>query len=194
MKDNNRTKKAFSKTGLILMLSSVVCLILVLAVGVPSGFFSDGGKSGDLDDENTPEIKNVIEGETPLLIFDKRNCAKDMIKAFDEGRIVKVEILYDQNGANMPVVSEDEKVIREAYKALKNIVVTGPTGESITDCYHRISFTTDEGENCNYSFEGKNILVYRGPDSKQGESQNYEVKGTEEIWNIYKSLAGKELR
>ena len=44
-------KGKFSKTGIALVGCMLVCLILFLAVGVPNGFFGDGGKGGDLDEE-----------------------------------------------------------------------------------------------------------------------------------------------
>ena len=77
-------KKKFSKTGLILVACMIVCLLLALAV-VPGGFGSD--KKKDLDDENTPGIKTVLEDGSPLMIFDKRDEVKTLIADFDDEKV-----------------------------------------------------------------------------------------------------------
>ena len=179
-------KGKFSKTGIILIGSTVVVLILFLAVGMPKGFLSDGGQSGDLDDDDTPKIGEVVKGNTPLLIFDKSEPARVLMEAFDNGEIASVELLYDQGGANSPVESDDPTVIRQAYKALKNITVSGKTNESITDCYHHVYFTLNNGSEICYNFEGPDILVYHDGTSS---GTNYSISGSEGLWKLYGKLA-----
>ena len=183
--------KKFSKTGIVLVGCMLVCVILALAVGVPNGFFGSGGEGGDLDDEDTPGIQEVVEGSTPLFIFDKRESTQKLMQDFDNGEVASVSLMYDQMGANEEITSEDPAIIKKAYKALKNIVVLEATGESITDAYHYVYFTLSDGTNVCFSFEGENLMNY--DDGNGGkEDGNYEVQNTQGLWTLYNNLADKQ--
>ena len=97
--------RKFSKTGLILVGCMLVCVVLFIAIGAPGGFFGDGGKGDYLDDENTPGIGQVLEGDTPLLVFDKSDGARSLMKAFDEGRIAGATVTQLGAGADGSDVS-----------------------------------------------------------------------------------------
>lgn len=181
--------KKFSKTGLILVGSMLVCLILFLAVGMPSGFLSGGGQTGDLDDKDTPKIQDVLKGDTPLLIFDKSEGAKALMNAYDNGKIIRVNLLCDQGGGNPEIVSEDADVIRQAYKATKNITVQGKSNESVTDSYHHVYFTLEDGYEIGYYFEGEGILVYT---EEKGHKARYSIAGSRALWELYRELSQSE--
>ena len=183
-------KGKFSKTGIALVGCMLVCVILALAVGVPNGFFGDTGKGGDLDDENTPKVSDIVDGKTPIFMFDKSKDAVALMTAFDRGEIVKVELLYDQGGSNSPVESDEQDVIRQAYKALKNVVIVEPTEETVTDCYHYVKFTLQDGTEVGYSFEGEDILEYDDGDGGNDDG-NYSIEGSGELWKLYSQLAGE---
>ena len=167
--------RKFSKTGIVLVGCMLVCLILFLAVGMPKGFFG-GGQGGDLDDDGTPKIGEVLKGSNPILVFDKSDGAKQLMTAFDEGTIVSAEVLYDQMGANEPYQTTDQEEIRTIYKALKNITVTGKSDMSITDSYHYVFFTFEDGSSYGYRFEGTDLLCY-------GED-NYDISGGEDLFGF----------
>lgn len=169
-------KRKFSKTGLILVGSMILCVVLFLAIGVPNGFFSDSGSGGNIDDENTPGIKEVIEDGTPILIFDKSEGAKALMTAFDEGKIASADVLYDEMGGNPSYETSDQGEIKEIYKAMKNIVIVKETNTSMTDCYHHVYFTLEDGTKYGYSFEGREILNYG--------DKNYEISGGGDLWNL----------
>ena len=169
-------KKRVSKTGIVLVGCMLVCLILFLAVGVPNGFFGDGGKGGDLDDDGTPKIGEVLKGSNLILVFDKSEGARQLMTAFDEGTIVSAAVLYDEMGANEPYETTDQDEIRTIYKGLKNITVTGESEASITDNYHFVEFTFSDGASYGYRFEGTKLLCY-------GES-NYDISGGEELFGF----------
>ena len=154
----------------------LVCLILFLAVGVPNGFFGDGGKGGDLDDEGTPKIGDVLSGESPILVFDQSEGAKKLMTAFDKGSIESVEFLYDEGGAGEPYTTEDQAEIREVYKAFKNITVIGESETSVTDSYHDVVFNFADGDSYSYHFEGQEILVYG--------DKNYEISGSDAFFDF----------
>ena len=171
-------KGRFSKTGIVLVGCMLVCLILFLAVGMPNGFFGDGGKGGDLDDDGTPKIGEVLKGESPILVFDKSDGAKQLMTAFDEGTIVSATVLYDEMGANEPYETADQDEIRTIYKGLKNITVTEKSDTSITDAYHFVTFTFEDGSSYGYRFEGTGLLCY-------GED-NYDISGGDGLFSFMK--------
>ena len=165
-------RKGFSKTGLALVIGMVVCLILALAVGIPNGLFGGNNKAKELNDGNTPSVKELKDGN-PILIFDKRDCAKALLQAYDNDQVVSVTVLYDQMGGNEPYESDDPTVITNIYKNLKNIVVGDETGESLTDSYHFVDFAFSEDStgkltpadedgryHCVWNFEGQNLLCW----------------------------------
>lgn len=169
-------KGRVSKTGIALVGCMLVCLILFLAVGVPNGFFGDGGKGGDLDDDGTPKIGDVLKGSSPILVFDQSDGAKQLMTAFDEGTIESAEVLYDQMGSNTPYQTTDQNEIRTIYKALKNITVTGESEMSVTDSYHYVTFTFEDGSSYGYRFEGTDLLCY-GDD-------NYDISGGDDLFGF----------
>ena len=162
----------------------MVCLILFLAVGMPNGFFGDSGKGGDLDDDNTPKIGDVLSGSNPILVFDQSEGAKKLMKAFDEGNIVSATVLYDQGGGNEPYATTDQEEIRTIYKALKNITVTGKSEMSITDCYHFVSFEFEDGTSYGYRFEGTELLSYG--------SDNYDITGGGDFFEFLRAKCEQE--
>lgn len=168
--------RKFSKTGVVLVGCMVVCVLLFLAVGMPSGFLSDGGKGGDLDDKDTPGIKDVVEGGSPLLVFDTSSKAKELMTAFDEGRIESMMVLYDEMGSNEPYETTDQAEIKTVYKGLKNIVVYEESSKSVTDSSHFVTFVFDDGGEYGYSFEGTELLCYDG--------RNYSISGGEGFWEF----------
>ena len=160
-------------------------LIIFIAVGAPNGFFGDGGKSGDLDDEGTPKIGDVISGSSPILVFDQSQGAKDLMTAFDKGAIEKAELLYDESGGNDPYQTTSQDEIRTIYKALKNITVTGESETSVTDSYHHVTFYFEDGGSYGYSFEGTGILV-------QDEAR-YDIEGGDALFDyMQEKCAGEQ--
>ncbi|MCQ2547294.1 MAG: hypothetical protein MJ161_07120 [Clostridia bacterium] len=182
-------KGKFSKTGIALVGCMLVCVILALAVGVPNGFFGDTGKGGDLDDENTPKVSDIVDGKTPIFMFDKSKDAMALMTAFDRGEIADVLLMFDPEGGNAPAESDDQDVIRQAYKALKNIVVLEATEDAGPECYHNITFTLNDGTGVTYSFDGTDILIY---DDGTGNTVKYSIEGAEELQELYSRLAEQQ--
>lgn len=166
----------------------VICVILALAIGVPNGFFG-GNDVEDLNDDDTPGISDVLDGETPLLMFDKSREAKTLMEAMEEDRVVSVNLLYDQGGGNPEMESSDPDIIKRAYKATKNITVRGDeeVNMSVTDAYHHVYFTLDDGSQIGYSFEGEKIIFIH--DGTAAGSPHL-ISGSRELWSLYRELAG----
>lgn len=184
-----------SKTGIALVGSMILCIILALAIGVPSGFFSgDGGSDNDLNDDNTPGISDVIDGKIPILMYDKSREAKLLMEAMEDDRVVSVNLLYDQGGGNEAIESSDPDVIRRAYKAMKNITVLEDeeVNVAVTDSYHHVYFTLEDGTKVGYSFEGEDvILIPSGAEagSSGSAAEPHPVEGSRGLWELYRELA-----
>lgn len=183
-------KGKFSKTGIALVGCMLVCVILALAVGVPNGFFGDGGKGGDLDDEDTPKVSDIIDGKTPILMFDKSKEATALMTAFDKGEISSVLLMFDPEGGNAPFESDDQEVIRQVYKALKNVVVIEPDAKAGKGCYHNVIFTLNDGTEVGYYFEDENILIYDDGEGGNDEG-NYTIEGADGLQELYLKLVSE---
>ena len=109
-----------SKTGLALVASMLICLLICLAVLLPKGGLG-GSEAEDLNDADTPDLKTVMNEGTPVLIYDKRPEAQALVAAYENGTMEKIEISW-QDGTDLSVDQPSE--IKEIYRLFKNIVVT----------------------------------------------------------------------
>lgn len=145
-------KKGFSKTGLVLIGSMLVCLLICLAVLIPMG--GPGGSGAeDLNDEGSPDLKTVMEGSSPILIFDKRPQTRALLAAYEAGSIESVEA----GGKETAVPGE----VREIYRALKNIAVTGETGAAEGNPLE-VRFLLEDGNEADFAFAGENVFLADG--------------------------------
>ena len=157
--------KKFSKTGLVLVICMIVCLLIGLAV-VPGGFGSDSKK--DLDDENTPGLHEV---KTLISDFDN-----------DEVRNVIAELTVGSKSYSVNV--SDPKEITEVYKALKNIVIGDELDDaksSSADC--SLTFVLSDGSACGFAFENESVYMSGG--------KHYEAAGTDGLWSVIQELANE---
>ena len=114
---------------------------------------------------NFEEIKNI----------DKLNS--DM----SAGKMpVSCDVLYDQMGARPNVNVTDPDTIKKIYEELGDITVTGKSTMSITDNYHHVIFTLQDGTVVRFGFEGTGMLSV-GKD-------NYDVKGGGGLSSMIKEL------
>lgn len=179
----------YSKTGLILVIGMVVCVLLALAV-VPGGF---GGrdKSKDLEDENTPGLNTVLKEGTPILIYDKRPETLALLKAFDEDTVTAVEIMPREGGV---IITSKEAEIISVYKALKNVVVVEDMAEGDKNSdiaeetadreamaeFKSLTFNFADGNSCTFEFRSETVLVMDGRD--------YLITNAEGMWETLKGL------
>lgn len=171
--------RKYSKTGLVLVICMVVCLLIGLAV-VPGGFGSDNKK--DLDDENTPGLQDVLENGTPLMIFDKRDEVKTLISDFDKDEVGKVIAELSIDNTSYSANISDQKEITEVYKALKNVVIGDELDDaksSSADC--SLTFVLADGSACGFAFESKSDYMLSG--------KHYEAAGTDGLWSTIQELA-----
>ncbi|MBR2681650.1 MAG: hypothetical protein IKE22_00090 [Atopobiaceae bacterium] len=95
-----------------------------------------------------------------LLEFQNDAGSAKLIKDMEEGRIpVACNVLYDQMGGLPNVNVTDPDTIKEIYELTKGLVVMGESNWSITDCYHHVIFTLQDGTKVGYRFEGEGLLA-----------------------------------
>lgn len=181
-------RRKVSKTGIVLVICMLICLLLALAV-VPGGFGSDSKK--DLDDENTPGLHEVIEDGSPLMIFDKRAETRALIKEFDEDSVQSVSAALGNEGSSVVLDVTEEEDITAIYKALKNVVVGEELGPDESDATAASSSPNAEG-GCNISFvlsdDSTCDFVFESTEVYYLDESRYAVSGTEGLWSVIKEL------
>ena len=124
-------------------------------------------------------IGNIPEGS--ILLFQNDEGAAKLNADMAEGRIpTECRAMYDEMGARPEVVITDPETIKEVYNRLGHMTIGGETNESITDCYHYVVFTLQDGTTVGWSFEGTGILCW-GP-------ANYEVTYSGSLWSMVKQM------
>ena len=171
-------KKGFSKTGIVLIGSMLVCLLICLCVIIPGGFGKDG-ESSKLDDEGAPNMKTLVEEGTPIFLLDKRASTKALMQAFDDGDVVSFSVETTKKDDNSTTVdvgnSDNEKDILAVYKALKNLVITEELDQaSASGKTTVIIFKMKDGSEADFTFPES--------DTFQIDDQVYIVEGSDALW------------
>ena len=126
----------------------------------------------------------VLTGDIPsdsILLFQNDEGAAKLIKDMEEGRVPsECHAMYDQMGSRPEVVMTDPELVTEAYNRLSQMTIGGPTEYSVTDCYHYISFTLQDGTKVGWRFESAEFLCWG--------QQNYEVTNAGTIWAMVREL------
>lgn len=126
------------------------------------------------------EPTNRTEG-VPLFEFCTDEDTRRLVADVEAGRIpVSCNVLYDQMGGLPDVTITDEATILEIYALLSRIRVGDESMVSITDSYHHVVFTLQDGTTVGWGFEGTGILV-RG-------RTNYDVTGSGPLWTRVRAL------
>ena len=125
-----------------LLVSLVLLTISLLALG-------GCGQSEPKTEVATDFPNNSIVKYLP----EDEDCQK-LIADMQDGRIpTSCDVLYDEMGGRTSVVTEDPSTITELYNLFTQITVGEKTDESITDSYHHVIFTLQDGTKVAFSFE-----------------------------------------
>ena len=166
-------KAAFSGFALVVALSFLSsCSAPDPASSEPtgSGVPSESTGSGDLSDSivSLPGYERLVEDMEAGLIPQSAN------------------VLYDQSGSRPDVDFTDEETIRQIYAGLCRIEAVGETDMSVTDCYHHVIFTLQDGTQVQFAFESEEILDCGG-------SRRYYVTGGGELWSLVRDLQDAQM-
>ena len=162
-------QRKFSKTGLALIGSMLVCLLICLAVLLPGGG-PGGHEAEDLNDADTPDLKTVLDEGAPVLIYDKRPEAQALVAAYENGAMEKVRIEWEDGDE---VIVDTPSEIKEVYRLFKNIVVTGdaeteiPDGEEI-----ELAFSLQDEAPCRYTLYGESALAIDDADEDADDTED----------------------
>lgn len=166
----NTMKAAFAAFALIAALPFLSsCDATDTASGEPVG--SDiPSESGDFSDSivSLPGYERLVEDMEAGLIPQSAN------------------VLYDQSGSRPDVDVTDGETIRQIYAGLCRIEVEGETDMSVTDCYHHVIFTLQDGTQVRFAFESEEILDCGG-------SRRYSVTGGRELWSLVRDLQDAQM-
>ena len=138
---------------------------------------------------HTEDTQSSTETDTPsdntsgvsILIFQNDEGAAKLVSDMEEGRIpVECRAMYDEMGARPEVVITDPDTITEVYNRLGEMTIGEEANESVTDCYHYIKFTLQDGSTVGWNFEGTELLC-RG-------QINYRVTNPGSLWSMIRSM------
>lgn len=91
-----------------------------------------------------------------------------------------MNFLYDQMGSNPDITVTDTETIKELYRLLCMVEVTGKSNTSITDSYHHIQFKLADNQYVYYSFEGSKLWCYGG--------DNYNIQNSGKLFQYMHQL------
>ena len=140
----------------------------------------DGSSSG-----STTTIESCIP-EKSILWFQNNEGAKKLMEDMNDGNIPQeCNVLYDEMGSRPEVTVTDAKTITDLYNRLALMSVGEKSQMSITDNYHHIRFTLQDGTTVGWSFEGKDLLNIG--------TENYDVKDEGNLWSAVRQLQEKAM-
>ena len=164
------TKKA-TPTAVFLLIALTTCLCMGCKAAEPQA----------TPTQPTAAADSPTPGGTPLLEFDCGEDSARLVADMAAGSIpTTCDVLYDQMGTRPNVTVTDPATITHIYELVSDIVVTGESNMSITDSYHHVRFTLQDGSTVGYSFEGEGLLSC--------DRTNYDVVGTAPLWDYVREL------
>ncbi len=142
-------------------------------------------KTEEASPGSTTTIQSCIP-EKSILWFQDDEGARKLMEDMNDGKIPQeCSVLYDEMGARPEVTVTDAETITDLYNRLALMSVGEKSEMSITDSYHHISFTLQDGTTVGWNFEGKDLL-------NMG-TENYDVKDEGNLWFAVRQLQEKAM-
>jgi len=176
---------------------AILCLTVVFAMGV-AACGQPAADKGTVEQVTAPSAVETTEqaaspssvettGQTelsfpcPITEFGMVENADRLSSDMEAGTVPKeCRVLYDEMGSRPEVILTDPDMIAQIYELLSDITVTGPSEYSITDCYHHVDFTLQDGTQTRFHFEGEELLSF--------DRENFDVSGGDKLWAMIRSL------
>lgn len=125
-------------------------------------------------------IGNIPDGSILTYLPDDEGCLK-LITDMEAGNIpVQFDAMYDEMGARPLITLTDPEAITEMYNRFGKMTVGEATEETMTDRYHFIEFTLQDGTHVSFSFEG--------PIWHYGNTVRNKVSDNGGLWQTVKEL------
>ena len=151
---------------------------------VPKAEKPAGG--ADISEPGTTVTVESCIPEKSILWFKDDEGAKKLMADINDGKIPsECNVLYDEMGSRPEVTVTDSETILDLYNRLALMSVGEKSEMSITDSYHHIRFTLQDGTTVGWSFEGENLLNIG--------TENYEVKDEGNLWSAVRSQQEKAM-
>jgi len=142
-------------------------------------------KTDDQGSESTVTVESCIP-ERSILWFRDDEGAKKLMEDMSAGKIPQeCNVLYDEMGSRPDVTVTDAETITDLYNRLSLMSVGEKSDMSITDSYHHIRFTLQDGTTVSWNFEGRDLLTVG--------NENYEVKDEGNLWFAVRQLQEKAM-
>ena len=106
-----------------------------------------------------PEPTTIVEG-TPVLFFFDDAGATQLREDMEAGNVpLSCTVLYDESGCRPEVTVTDPETIAELYDRFSQmIVLEDGKAMGVTDSYHYIAFTLQDGTTVSWGFEGAGAI------------------------------------
>lgn len=122
----------------------------------------------------------------PLLDFPGDPGVSQLVADMEAGKVPSsCNVLFDQMGGLPDVEVTDPETVTAIYELVKGLTVEGPSNMSITDSYHHVIFTLQDGSKVGFQFEGAGNLV--------GEETNLVVLGDGPLWTFVRQLQNAQM-
>ena len=173
VRHNRTVKGAFMRN-----FKQFITVLTILAIGLLTAC-GNPAEEPEAATVSTEPVK--IETAESILYFNDDEGSAKLVQYFEDGNVPEeATFLYDQMGSNPEITITDPETIRELYRLLSMVTVSGETNESITDCYHYVQFKLAEDCYIRYSFEGSEIWCYG--------KQNYSIENSGKLFKFMGNL------
>lgn len=138
-----------------------------------------------LPDSSTPsKTQDEIPADSILLFNNDKRAAK-LKSDMDEGKVPsQCDALFDAMGSRPSVIVTDPETITELYRRLSQMTIGPASQMSVTDAYHRIAFTLQDGTKVGWNFETEAYLC--------GTTTNYEAHDNADLWGYVSELQERQ--
>ena len=144
----------------------------------------DGPSLTDPEPANTGFF--VSAPDDSILFFMANEGSLQLMRDMADGRMpISCNVLYDAMGSRPEVTVTDPETIVELYTRLAQMTVGDVTPYSVTDAYHHIYFTLDDGTMVGWNFETEACLCWG--------ATNYETHDNGNLWGYVQEQKGTVL-
>ena len=158
-------------------------LVLLVVLSMMLFALAGCGKS-----EPKPEVTTDFPNNSIVKYLPEDKGCQKLIADMKDGKIpTSCDVLYDEMGGRASVVTEDPSTITELYNLFTQITVGEKTDESITDSYHHVIFTLQDGTKVAFSFES-DIWCYGS-----GIEDRVKVNESGPFWKKVREMQDEEM-
>ena len=158
---------------------AVITCVSIAIVASRGSRIEDVRRDPEPGPANTGVFANIPDDS--ILFFMPSSATAQLVRDMADGRMpISCNVLYDAMGTRPEVTVTDPDTIVELYTRLAQMTVGDQSPMSITDAYHHISFTLEDGTVVGWSFETEALLCVG--------AENYEAHDNGNLWGLVQEL------